>query len=51
MAFAPWHRSPGYDHRRVPYDHPDFNSNALSEDLFNGSLSMPALPGNPAEAG
>ena len=35
---APWHRSPGYDFRRSPYDHPDFNSNALSEDLFSGSL-------------
>ena len=35
---APWHRSPGYDQRRAPYDHPDFNSNALSEDLFSGSL-------------
>ncbi|HTJ54913.1 MAG TPA: hypothetical protein VL380_05805 [Nitrosospira sp.] len=31
---APWHRSPSYDQRRAPYDHPDFNSNALSEDLF-----------------
>jgi hypothetical protein len=35
---APWHRSPSYDQRRAPYDHPDFNSNALSEDLFSGSL-------------
>ncbi|HVW65713.1 MAG TPA: hypothetical protein VHB01_11945 [Nitrosospira sp.] len=34
---APWHRSPGYDLRRAPYDHPDFTSNALSEDLFKGS--------------
>jgi hypothetical protein len=24
---------------RLPYDHPDFNSNALSEDLFSGSLN------------
>ena len=38
---APWHRSPGYDLRRAPYDHPDFNSNALSEDLFSGSLNKP----------
>jgi hypothetical protein len=22
---APWHRSPRYDQRRAPYDHPDFN--------------------------
>ena len=36
---APWHRSPGYDLRRAPYDHPDFTSNALSEDLFSASLS------------
>ena len=28
---APWHRSPGYDLRRAPYDHPDFTSNALRE--------------------
>src|SRR5690349_15654189 len=35
---APWHRSPSYDQHRAPYDHPDFNSNALSEDLFSGSL-------------
>jgi hypothetical protein len=35
---APWHRSPGYDLRRAPYDHPDFTNNALSEDLFRGSL-------------
>ena len=36
---APWYRSPSYDQRRAPYDHPDFNSNALSEDLFSGSLA------------
>ena len=36
---APWHRSPSYDQRRAPYDHPDFNSNALNEDLFSGSLN------------
>ena len=36
---APWHHSPGYDLRRAPYDHPDFNSNALNEDLFSGSLT------------
>jgi hypothetical protein len=36
---APWHRSPGYDLRRTLYDHPDFTSNALSEDLFRASLS------------
>jgi hypothetical protein len=36
---APWHRSPSYDQRRAPYDHPDFNSNALSEDLFSGFLN------------
>ena len=35
---APWHRSPGYDLRRAPYDHPDFTSNVLSEDLFSASL-------------
>jgi hypothetical protein len=35
---TPWHRSPGYDLRRAPYDHPDFTSNALSEDLFSASL-------------
>jgi farnesyl-diphosphate farnesyltransferase len=35
---APWHRSPGYDLHRAPYDHPDFNSNGLSEDLFSASL-------------
>jgi hypothetical protein len=23
---------------RAPYDHPDFNSNALSEDLFSASF-------------
>ncbi|HTJ55544.1 MAG TPA: hypothetical protein VL380_09030, partial [Nitrosospira sp.] len=34
---APRHRSSSYDQRRTPYDHPDFNSNALSEDLFSGS--------------
>src|SRR5437868_6747122 len=39
---APWHRSPSYDQRRAPYDHPDFNSNALSEDLFSGSLDNDA---------
>jgi hypothetical protein len=37
---APWHRSPGYDLRRVPYDHPDFTSNALSEDWFRASLGV-----------
>ena len=42
---APWrcspcHRSPRYDLRRAPYDHPDFNSNALSEDLFSASLRL-----------
>jgi len=36
---APWHRSPSYDQHRAPYDHPDFNSNALNEDLFSGSLN------------
>ena len=40
---APWHRSPGYDLRRAPYDHPDFTSNALSEDLFSASLSILAV--------
>ncbi len=30
---APWHRSPDYDLRREPYDHPDFTRDALSEDL------------------
>jgi hypothetical protein len=38
---APWHRSPGYDLRRAPYDHPDFTSNALSEDLFRASFTLP----------
>jgi hypothetical protein len=38
LRCAPWHRSPGYDLRRAPYDHPDFTSNALSEDLFSVSL-------------
>ena len=40
---APWHRSPSYDLRRAPYDRPDFNSNALSEDLFSGSLNKQHL--------
>ena len=35
---ASWHRSPSYDLRRTPYDHPDFSSNAFSEDLFSASL-------------
>jgi hypothetical protein len=35
---APWHRSPGYDLRRAPYDYPAFSSNALGEDLFSASL-------------
>ena len=35
---APWHRSPSYDLRRAPYDHPDFTSNALNEDLFRASF-------------
>src|ERR687890_568645 len=34
---APWHRSPSHDLRRAPYDHPDFTSNALSEDLCSAS--------------
>ena len=38
---APWHRSPSYDLRHAPYDHPDFTSNALSEDLFSASLMQP----------
>jgi hypothetical protein len=38
---APWHLSPGYDLRRAPYDHPDFTSNALSEDLLRASLAVP----------
>ncbi len=40
---APWHRSPGYDLRRAPYDHPDFTSNALSKDLFSASLSLAVI--------
>jgi hypothetical protein len=44
---APWHRSPSYDQRRAPYDHPDFNSNALSEDLFSSSLSVLPIRCNP----
>ena len=32
-----------YDQRRAPYDHPDFNNSALSEDLFCASLP-PMLP-------
>jgi hypothetical protein len=43
---APWHRSPSYVRRRTPYDHPDFNSNALSEDLFSGSLGSDRRPPN-----
>src|SRR5690242_21104772 len=35
---APWHRSPSYDLRRAPGDHPDFTGNALRDDLFRGSL-------------
>jgi hypothetical protein len=31
-------RRTSYDQRRAPYDHPDFNNNALSEDLFSASL-------------
>jgi hypothetical protein len=38
MALRSWHRSPGYDLRRASYDHPDFISNALSEDLFRAVL-------------
>jgi len=41
---ALWHRSPGYDLRRAPYDHPDFTSNALSEDLFSASLNGQHAP-------
>jgi hypothetical protein len=37
---APWHRSPGYDLRRAPYDHPDFTCNALGADWFSGSLGL-----------
>jgi hypothetical protein len=44
---APWHRSPSYDQRRALYDHPDFNSNALSEDLFSGSLVKAGRIKNP----
>ena len=44
---APWHRSPSYDQRRAPYDHPDFNSNALREDLFSSSLSVLPICCNP----
>jgi hypothetical protein len=40
---APRHRSPGYDQRRAPYDHPDLNSSALSEDLFSGSFNISSL--------
>jgi hypothetical protein len=36
--WAPWHRSPSYDLRRAPYDHPDFTSNALCGDLLGGSF-------------
>ncbi|OJY10892.1 MAG: hypothetical protein BGO99_04020 [Nitrosospira sp. 56-18] len=41
---APWHRSPGYDLRRAPYDHPDFISNALSENLFSASSNGQHAP-------
>jgi hypothetical protein len=37
---APWHRSPGYDLRRAPYDHPDFTGNASSENLFSDSPNL-----------
>jgi hypothetical protein len=40
LRCAPWHRSPSYDLRRAPYDHPDFASNALSEDLFSSSQEI-----------
>src|SRR5690242_9241900 len=39
---TPWHRSPSYDLRRTPCDHPDFTCNALHEDLFKGSLNNQA---------
>jgi hypothetical protein len=35
--YTPWPRRPSYDLRRAPCDHPDFISNAPSEDLFRGS--------------
>jgi hypothetical protein len=37
---AVWHRNPGYDYRRAPYEHPDFTSNALNADLFRDSLNL-----------
>lgn len=40
---APWHPSPGYDLRRLPYDHPDFTSNVLSENLFGDSFITSCL--------
>jgi hypothetical protein len=38
LRCVPWHCSPGCDLRRAPHDRSDFNSNALGEDLFSGSL-------------
>ena len=40
LRCAPWHRSPSYDLRRAPYDHPDFTNNALHENLFRDSLNV-----------
>ena len=37
---AVWHRNPGYDYHRAPYDYPDFTSNALNADLFRDSLNL-----------
>ena len=35
------HPATGSHHsRRAPYDHPDFTSNAFSEDLFSASLGL-----------
>src|SRR5690348_2167527 len=40
---TPWHRSPSYDLRRAPCDHPDFTCNALHGHLFRGSLKLEGL--------
>jgi hypothetical protein len=42
---APWHRSPGYDLRRAPYDHPDFTQQRAQQDLFSASLIYFVLSG------
>ena len=36
LRCASWHRSPSYDLRRTPCDHPDFDSNALCGGFVQG---------------